>query len=103
MSGYGLTAGRSEGEELTVSPRGRTNDLPEECYRTVRKESALADGTATRDELRANQRPAQIHQICDSANPVGSSQSGCLKPLQASVYSWHSLGQGQPKLQFRRL
>lgn len=79
---------------------GRTNDLPEECYRTARQESALAGGTATRDELHTNQRRRRSTRSVTAPTLFRSSQSGCLKPLQASVYSWHSLDPGQPKLQF---
>lgn len=95
----GSRPGRMRGSWITV-PRRRTNDLPEGCYRTVRKEAALGafDKGRTARVPSANQsknRQGRSTRFVTASTLFGSSQLGFLKPPQVSVYSWHSLDQDQ--------
>lgn len=103
----GLKAGWSEGEEKGSPCQGdaRTTFQKDATVHYGRNRH-LVGGTATRDELpkyQARTRDGQIHRFLTASTLLGWSQSGCLKPPQASVYSWHSPGPGRTKSQFGRL
>lgn len=98
VSGYGATAGWSEGErahraKVLTHERASRRMLPRSSLHST--EGIGTWCAATRDELpnyQARTRDRQIHRSLTASTLFKSSQSGPLKPIWASVYSWHSPG-----------